>query len=276
MSDINTNGIIWLDDPNTGGKIAAKAVLVLNDSINLNNPNQDPEESLDISTLATENTLLNLDNKLPLGLTVVDGKLLVATSTEANTTQTITGSVSQIGTWNINLPTNAATQTTLSTLNNKIPSNLSVTDGKLLVQSSLDPNAAKENTLMTATNRLMPTSGTTEVNYLGTSAGATIKTSAGFVYNIYCCNLRQSPDSTITQINEATRYLQLFNSSSGYTNLIKSYTIYPNNGVLILGQDFFGGEGLPFSNGITWGISSTPLSYTPATANQTIVNIRYK
>jgi hypothetical protein len=268
MANVNSNGILWITD-SEGNEIAAKAVVILNDNFTTQNSN-----TIDTSNLATEVTLSALNNKTPSGLNVVDGRLLVATATDPNDVQTITGEVSQLGTWNINLPLDAATETTLNT---KIPSNLTVTNGRLLVETSVNSTAATEATLLTTSNRLMPTTGTTEVNYLGTSVGTTIKASSGHVYNLYCCNLLESTDSSFSEINAATRYLQLFNSASGFNNLIKSYTVYPNNGVLILGQDFFGGEGLFFNNGITWGISSTPLVYTPIiAAEQVIVNIKYK
>ena len=140
----------------------------------------------------------------------------------------------------------------------------------------LPTGAATNTTLQTVVDRLMPTVGTTVYSALGTSTGANIKNSAGFILNIYCCNLRASIDSSTTNLNSAVRYLQLFDSTSAPSGTpIRSYPIYPNSGVLILGQDFLGGEGMQFTTGITWGISTTPLTYTAATAGETIVNIRY-
>jgi hypothetical protein len=91
---------------------------------------------------ATETTLSAVNTKIPSGLTVTSTRLLVDGS---GVTQPISGTVAatQSGTWNINnisgtisLPTGAATETTLSTLNGKVPANLTVSATRLLVDGS--------------------------------------------------------------------------------------------------------------------------------------------
>jgi hypothetical protein len=109
----------------------------------------------------------------------------------------------------------------------------------------------------------------TDYNTMGTSAGAVIKNSAGNLHVIACTNL-----------NAATRYLQLFNNATGPTGTpLKSYPVYGNGGFIALDTAYFGisakGRGLVFSTGISWGISTTPLAYTAATASETIVEARY-
>ena len=230
---------------------------------------------------ATEQTLVEANNKIPANLTVVDGRLLV----ENTSPQIISGEVEV---------SNFPDFPTEETFTSRIPSNLTVIESRLLVRSILEqpitgdvgqvgiwdinlpPDAATETTLSKVNDKLMPTTGTFEEVSLGSSIGRTIKSSPGHIFNVYCCNIRESLDSTFSQINATTVYFQLFNSANDFTNLIRSYPVYPNNGVLLLGQDFFGGEGLFLSNGITWGISSTPLEYNAVALSQSIVNIRYK
>lgn len=75
----------------------------------------------------------------------ISGTVTVQQATAGNLNATVVGSVSatQSGTWNINnisgtisLPTGAATETTLSAVNTKIPSGLTVTSTRLLVDGS--------------------------------------------------------------------------------------------------------------------------------------------
>ena len=75
----------------------------------------------------------------------ISGTVTVQQAVAANLNATVVGSVSatQSGTWNINdisgtisLPTGAATETTLSAVNTKIPSGLTVTSTRLLVDGS--------------------------------------------------------------------------------------------------------------------------------------------
>lgn len=95
---------------------------------------------------ATENTLSALNTKIPSNLTVTSTRLLVDGS---NVTQPVSllslpslaagsntiGSISNIS-GTISLPTGAATESTLSTLSGKVPSGLTVTSTRLLVDIS--------------------------------------------------------------------------------------------------------------------------------------------
>jgi hypothetical protein len=102
----------------------------------------DTDFDVALSTRASEATLSTLSGKVPNGLTVSSTRLLVDNS---GVTQPVSGAVTanQGGTWNItnvsgtvSLPTGASTEATLSTLNGKVPSNLTVTSTRLLVDGS--------------------------------------------------------------------------------------------------------------------------------------------
>jgi hypothetical protein len=108
-----------------------------------------------------------------------------------------------------------------------------------------------------------------DYNAMGTLNAAVMKTSAGSLHMIAAVNL-----------NASTRYLQLFNTTSAPSGTpLKSYPVYGNGGYLALDTAYFGisaaGKGLYFSNGITWGMSTTPLTFTAAIASETIVEARY-
>lgn len=102
---------------------------------------------------ATEATLLSLDGKVTTTVNgiKVDGSAVtqpISGSVSVSNfpaTQPVSGTVTanQGGTWNLNnisgtisLPTGAATESTLSTLNGKVPSGLTVTSTRLLVDGS--------------------------------------------------------------------------------------------------------------------------------------------
>ncbi|BAY64995.1 hypothetical protein NIES22_50960 [Calothrix brevissima NIES-22] len=129
----------------------------------------------------------------------------------------------------------------------------------------LPTNAASQSDVLAVRDRLMPTSGTSVYSTLGTSAGANIKNTAGTVYNISCTN-----------VNASTRYFQLFDSTSAPSGTpIRSYPVYGNGGFLVIGQDFLGGAGISFNTGITWGFSTTSLTYTAGSATDVITTVRY-
>jgi hypothetical protein len=112
-------------------------------------------------------------------------------------------------------------------------------------------------------DRLMPNG--TQTAYIGTSAGANLKTSAGNVYSFSCTNL-----------NAATRYFQIFNTAGSPSGTpIASFPVYGNGGFLSIGQDLIGGNGIICSTGIAWGFSSTALTYTAATATDCIARVRW-
>jgi hypothetical protein len=49
----------------------------------------------------------------------------------------------------------------------------------------------------------------------------------------------------------------------------------PAGGALIVGNDFFTNAGINFSTGITWGVSTTFLTYTAATAAENVTAVNY-
>lgn len=114
-------------------------------------------------------------------------------------------------------------------------------------------------------DRLMP--GGTTTSYLGSSSGANLKASAGVMYAITCSNF-----------NSSIRYFQVFNqtSASALNDIpVRAFPIPPDDGLLLLGQDIVGGSGIILSVGISWGFSSTRLTYTAATASDAIVTVRW-
>ncbi|BAY23703.1 hypothetical protein NIES2100_34950 [Calothrix sp. NIES-2100] len=129
----------------------------------------------------------------------------------------------------------------------------------------LPTNAASQSDVQAIRDRLMPSSGISVYSAIGTSAGANIKNSAGTLYNITCTNL-----------NGSIRYLQLFDSTSAPSGTpIRSYPVYGSGGFLVLGQDLLGGAGVSFTTGITFGFSTTALTYTAGSASDAIINVRY-
>lgn len=114
---------------------------------------------------------------------------------------------------------------------------------------------------------LKPLAGTTysptTYTNLGTVTTANIKASTGNVFSI-----------SIINTNAAARYFQLFNSTSSTATVVYCWTI-PAGGALIVGNDFFTNAGINFSTGITWGVSTTFLTYTAATAAEHVTAVNY-
>lgn len=53
------------------------------------------------------------------------------------------------------------------------------------------------------------------------------------------------------------------------------FPVYAKNGYTELTDTVLGKEGQPFDNGLTWGMSTTPNSYTAADATDAIITIRW-
>jgi len=96
--------------------------------------------SIDGKLTTTNSSLSSIDGGTPaaLGQTTMSASMPVTLASDQSAL-----AVSQSGTWNVNnisgtvsLPTGASTEATLSTLNGKIPSNLTVTATRLLVDGS--------------------------------------------------------------------------------------------------------------------------------------------
>lgn len=103
---------------------------------------------------------------------------------------------------------------------------------------------------------------------LGADATKNVKASAGVVYSLTCHNE-----------NASDRWVQLHNTatvpSSGGTVPIISFLV-PTNSQLIVGEDFFGSEGISFATGIAFAFSTTKDVYTAATAGDQSTHIRYE
>lgn len=105
----------------------------------------------------------------------------------------------------------------------------------------------------------------TNYSSIGTAATANMINSTAALRSIEAVNL-----------NTATRYLLLFNSTGATTGTpVRVFPVYGNGGLLVIGAGEFGANGLNFSTGITWAMSTTPLTYTAATPAETIVTGRY-
>jgi hypothetical protein len=120
-----------------------------------------------------------------------------------------------------------------------------------------------------AVDSVVRTAVTNPLQYaaIGTSAGANIKNTTGSLYSLSCLNS-----------NASTRYVQLFNKNTAPVASdipLESFAVYGNDGQLVLGQDYFTLNGIDFSTGISWGISTTRNLYTAATAADTIFTARY-
>lgn len=107
----------------------------------------------------------------------------------------------------------------------------------------------------------------TETEYIGTSAGANLKPSAGNIYAI-----------TASNNNSNIRYFQIFNKNSNPVAgdiPVRVFPIPGSDSLFLLGQDVIGGNGIALSSGVTWGFSTTRLNYTAATASECIVTVRW-
>jgi hypothetical protein len=81
---------------------------------------------------------------------------------------------------------------------------------------------------------------------------------------------------SISAMNTGTglRYLQVFDRSttpSAGAAPVISVPVYANSGFTVVDQQMLGPNGMTLSNGIAWGISTTPGTYTAATASECFV-----
>ncbi|MEH2201164.1 hypothetical protein [Nostoc sp.] len=119
---------------------------------------------------------------------------------------------------------------------------------------------------------LMPTSGTTLTQILGTASSGFLKASAG---NLYAFKVINS--------GTAKKYLQLFDRATAPTAGLAPYDIFPipagdtsQDGLLLIGQADIGGDGISFATGVAWGISTTQTTFTAATASESTLSFRHK
>jgi hypothetical protein len=103
---------------------------------------------------------------------------------------------------------------------------------------------------------------------LGANATLNVKASSGKVYSLTCHNE-----------NASDRWIQLHNTATvpatGVTVPILSFLV-PFNSQLIVGEDFFGSNGIQFATGIAFAFSTTKDVYTAATATDHSTHVRYE
>lgn len=84
---------------------------------------------------------------------------------------------------------------------------------------------------------------------------------------------------SVSSINAAIRYFQIFNSTGSTATVLLSFPISAGSATVAnsinIGEDVLGANGLYLSTGITWGISTTKDSYVAATAADHNVNLVY-
>jgi hypothetical protein len=239
-----------------------------------------------LTTVSNTNTanIVVISNKLPS--TLVGDRLKVDGS---GVSQPINGSVSinnlpdtqPVSALSLPLPVGAATaanQTTAITSLVKIDNGLGTPSDTVatsdtgtfniiaLVKRILQSLTISNTYLADIATKLMPAGNTTV--YIGTSAGDNLKASAGRIYSLTCSNS-----------GTTTAWFQLFDKATAPdlddVPIRSSLPIYANDGFLVIGQDVVGGSGIPFNIGVTWGISTTRKTYTPATAGNFNLTMRW-
>lgn len=192
----------------------------------------------------------------------------------------------QSGTWNItnisgtvSLPTGAATSanqttanTSLSSIDTKLPSGLTVTSTRLLIDGSGVTQPVSAASLPLPMGAAISANQipvfTVSAKTLGTANAATVKASAGKVYSLSATNL-----------NASVRYLQIVNKATTPTNsdsasIVDVWTI-PANGTIIIDSPYYGANGLSCGTGVSWAFSSTATTITLATAGDCLVSVGY-
>lgn len=101
---------------------------------------------------------------------------------------------------------------------------------------------------------------------LGANVTLNIKATAAHLYSAYA-------ETT----NAGKRYLQFFNTTTTPTagNVPVLSFLIPAGSSCSYGTEHFGPNGQPFTSGLAYGISTTPLTYTAATAGEQIVKTKY-
>lgn len=101
---------------------------------------------------------------------------------------------------------------------------------------------------------------------LAISAGDNIKSTSGVVFSFVATNLGSS-----------TRFLQLFNKNSAPVTGDVPTAIYPvfGSNMLIIDTAIWGLAGLSLTSGISWGISTTPTTYTAGPFSEVLFEINY-
>ena len=84
---------------------------------------------------------------------------------------------------------------------------------------------------------------------------------------------------TVSSINAAIRYFQIFNTTGATTPVLMSFAISAGSATaattISVGEDILGANGYYCSTGISWGLSTTKDSYVAATATDHQVHLIY-
>lgn len=150
----------------------------------------------------------------------------------------------------------------LTTVNTKLPV---LALGQQAMTASVSTVIASDQTAIP----VKPPAPATDFTSNQASVGGAIKAAAGRLFALSCSNFATS-----------VRYLQLFNTTNGPTGTpAKNYPVYPMNsngpGFLVLDRNFFSTDGLNFTTGISWGFSSTPITYTAGANSECVFEARY-
>ncbi len=145
------------------------------------------------------------------------------------------------------------------------------TIGNPVVLEFADPTAHTKIDLVRTTLLGALTSTPLRVSAMGTAASGVIKNSPGTLFSIACTNLSAN-----------ARYIQLFNTTSAPSagaTPFRSYPLYSSGGFTVIDAQLWGAIqssiGLSFSTGISWGFSTTALTYTAGTATDCIFEASY-
>lgn len=102
---------------------------------------------------------------------------------------------------------------------------------------------------------------------IGANATLNVKASTGNVFALSCTNA-----------NAATRYFQLHNTATFPADQgvpVYVFTVVAG-GLTVIGEDFFSAAGANFATGIAFAVSTTPKTYTAATAGDHVTAVHYK
>jgi hypothetical protein len=98
----------------------------------------------------------------------------------------------------------------------------------------------------------------------GTVASAVAKSSSGSIFAV-----------AVHNTNAGDRWFQIFNSASAPSGTpLESHRV-PGQGSLFLDLTHFGLAGMPLATGIAWGMSSSPSTFSAATASETFVYLKF-
>jgi hypothetical protein len=144
---------------------------------------------------------------------------------------------------------------------------LNVISGKL---PTLGQKAASGSvSVVQSSGSVFTTTNATYNNFrsIGVSAGGNIKATSGSIFSL-----------AATNANATIRFIQIFDKATAPTSgdvPMLVYPVYPNYGMITIDTVLWGLAGLGLANGISWGFSSTQLTYTAATGSDCVFELRW-